>query len=148
MEDVSILHSLLTLRSSSGDHLRPDYRNHRNSSEDHLRSDERSAGPAHTLILISNPALESLLESASSNPPRVGTHSFSGHEPTVSPHPFAWQSNKGILFYCTSPKTLSPRFDSAPVHRGQVLIITPTSLRTVLPDSHHGPLISQGLSLS
>ena len=51
MEDVSILHSreddsLITLRSSSGGHLRPDY---------------RSADPAHTLILISKPALEPLL---------------------------------------------------------------------------------------
>ena len=28
-----------------------------------------------------------------------GTHSFRGQEPTVSP--FAWQSNKAILFYFT-----------------------------------------------
>ena len=31
--------------------------------------------------------------------PQVGTHSFWGHEPAVSP--FAWQSNKAILFYFT-----------------------------------------------
>ena len=35
---------------------------------------------------------------------------------------FAWQSNKAMLFYFT--KTLSPRFNSVPVYRGQVLSIT------------------------
>ena len=80
MENVSILHS----------------------TEDHLRPDWRCAGPAHTLILISNPTLELLTSSW------FETHSFEGQELAVSP--FAWQSNKAILFYFTSHPQKSVQF--------------------------------------
>ena len=58
MEDVNCLmkHSSFQRRSQF-DNLE----NQRSSSGDRLRPDERSVGPAHTLILLSNPALESLL---------------------------------------------------------------------------------------
>ena len=55
---------------------------------------------------------------------QVGTCSFEGHKSTVSPLP-----GKAInLFLSTSPWTLSPRFDLAPVHRGWVFAITHPSL--------------------
>ena len=58
---------------------------------------------------------------SSPNPPRLGgTHRFQRQEPTVSQFP--WLAIK--LFFSTSPKTLSLRFDLTPVHRGQVFGIS------------------------
>ena len=68
LEDVSILHS----------------------REDHLRPDERSAGPAHTLILSLNNCYKT--------PSQIllgWTYSLERHEPAMSP--FIWQSNKATL---------------------------------------------------
>jgi len=39
--------------------------------------------PTHTLILVSNPTLEPLLENSSTNPPRMG-YTFERQEPAVS----------------------------------------------------------------
>ena len=49
--------------------------------------------------LISNPALEPIAIKLLTKASWVGTHSFLGQEPAVSP--FAWQSNKALLFYFT-----------------------------------------------
>ena len=46
--------------------------------------------------------------------PRQGTHSFRGQKPAVPLSP----SKATMLFFSTSPKTLSPRFNPVPVHRG------------------------------
>ena len=70
---------------------------------------------AQHILIPSSSALEPLLE-INHKSPQVRTHSFEGDEPTVSPLP-----GKAIqLFSPTLPKTLSPRFTSAPVHRDQV----------------------------
>ena len=59
--------------------------------------------PCSTLILSETPPLnhcsKTLIKSS-----RVGTHSFSRQKPRVSP--FAWQSNKAILFYFTQNSCL------------------------------------------
>ena len=48
--------------------------------------------------------------------PRVGTHSSEGISLLCPPLP-----GKAIkLFFCTLPKTPSPRFNSVPVYRGQI----------------------------
>ena len=59
----------------------------------------RDCRSCRTLILIGNPIL---VIKSSLNPPGL-EHNFVRHEPPVSP--FAWQSNKAILFYFT--KTVS-----------------------------------------
>ena len=97
MEDVNYL---IPERRSQFDNLKD-----HSLSWDHLRPDVRNTGPAHTLILISNPALEPLLLNFSPNPPQVGTHSFWGHQTIVSP--FAWQINKAILSYFTQNSLIS-----------------------------------------
>ena len=61
-------------------------------------------------------------------PPQVGIHSFEGINPLCPPLP-----GKAIkLFFSTSPKTLSPRFNSVSGSRGrirlQVLIVRESSL--------------------
>ena len=63
--------------------------------------------------LSSNPTLEPISIKLLTKSSWVGTHSFSGQEPTVSP--FAGKAIK--LSFSTSPKTLSLRFDSALVYR-------------------------------
>ena len=54
-------------------------------------------------------AMKPLTESS-----QVGMHSFSGQESTVAP--FAWQSNKAIIFYFTQSSVSKILFTS--VHRG------------------------------
>ena len=63
--------------------------------------------------LSSNPTLEPISIKLLTKSSWVGTHSFSGQEPTVSP--FAGKAIE--LSFSTSPKTLSLRFDSALVYR-------------------------------
>ena len=117
VSDVSILHT-------REDHLRPgtekllkktiwgQLRNHRNPS-DYLRPDW-SAGPVHTwsLILPATPPLNSGYKTA---------HQILHHwDPQFSRQdPFAWQSNKAILFYfiplkkCLWQASLSVHFSNS-----------------------------------
>ena len=86
-----------------------------------------SAGPAHTLILVSNPALEPSLSNSSSIRPRVGAHGFQGRSPCV---PLCLVK----LFFSTSPKTLSLGFNLGPVHRGRAFGINRSKGRISVKD--------------
>ena len=55
----------------------------------------------------------------------LGHTVFEGHKTTVS----HLLSRAIKLFFSTSPRTLSPRFDSAPVNRDQVYSISSTSVQ-------------------
>ena len=70
--------------------------------------------------LSSNPTLEPISIKLLTKSSWVGTHSFSGQEPTVSP--FAGKAIE--LSFSTSPKTLSLRFHSALVYREAELLVT------------------------
>ena len=68
----------------------------------------------HGLILLAAPCLSRCYKT-SHQIPLGGYTQFSRAGATV--FPFAWQSIK--LFFSTSSKTLSPKFDLTMVHRGQ-----------------------------
>ena len=101
------------------DHVRPDKRNQRILSRAHqIMEDQIKEGPAHTLILPIA-LLNHYYKSSSSNPPGLGHTVFQGRSPLCPPFP-----GKAIkLFFPTSPKTLSSRFDLGPVHRGWVFSV-------------------------
>ena len=86
-----------------------------------------SAGPAHSLILVSNPAFEPSLSNSSSICPRVGAHRFQGRSPCV---PLCLLK----LFFSTSPKTLSLGFNLGPVHRGRAFGINRSKGRISVKD--------------
>ena len=70
------------------------------SREDH----ERSAGPAHSLILISRPQPQIIARKLLPQSSQVGTHRFERQEPAV--YPFSWQSNNTVLLYFTQNSEL------------------------------------------
>ena len=72
-------------------------RNQKRSSRDYLQPGERSADSAHTLMLSATLPLNLCYKTPYQIVP-YGAF-FHGHTPSVSP--FAWQSNKAILFYFT-----------------------------------------------
>ena len=69
-------------------------------------------GPAHTLILSATPPLNRCHKTPHQTPLGWDTV-FEGRSPLCPPLPRKARK----LFYSTSPKTLSPRFDSALVYR-------------------------------
>ena len=79
-----------------------------------LNTTEQLNLTVHGLILSTAPRLSRCYKT-SHQIPLGGDTRFSRAGATV--FPFAWQSNK--LFFSTSSKTLSPRFDLTLVHRGQ-----------------------------
>ena len=75
----------------------------------------RQCRPCSTLILSETPPLNHCYKTLIKSSP-VGTHSFSRQEPYV--FPFAWQSNKAILFYFTQ-NSVSEIWFGTSVQRGQ-----------------------------
>ena len=69
--------------------------------------------------------------------PQVGTHSFWGTSPPC-PH---LPDKTMKLFFSTSPKTLSPRFSSAPVCRGRIFSIKNEMVSSYFSDLPTSPLL-------
>ena len=93
--------------------------NHRNSSGDHLRLDKRvharhQPWPLSAILSCPWPTAIKLLTKTS----QVGMHNFEGTSP-LCPSCLV----KQYLFFSSSPKTLSPKFNLALVHRGWVFCI-------------------------
>ena len=76
-------------------------------------------GPVHTLLLSAISPLNSCHKKLLTISSSVGTHSFQGQEPVVTP----LRDEAIKLFLSASPKTLCLRFHSASVHGGQVFDI-------------------------
>jgi len=137
MEDISIFHS-------REDHLRPNERNQRSTSRNHLRIKIKDCRPCTHFILLSNAILRSLLYNSSPNPPWLSHTVFKDRSSLCPSLP-----DKAIkLFFSISPKTLSLRFDLAPVCRGWVFDINTirslllygadTTYYCVMPTRHRG----------
>ena len=91
MDDVNYLRKLSSIQRAGHSLI-----NLKTPQENTWVQSKGCAGPAHTLVLISSPTFKLFLCNSLSDPLWVGINSFGSYNLTVSP--FAWQSNKTILF--------------------------------------------------
>ena len=118
---------------SSGDqnHLRPHQKNQKNSSRRWPETRLEECMPCKYSNFISNPTIVPLLSNSSWNPAGLGPQSSHEQESSVSPPCLAKQL--AILFYFS--KTLSPRFNLAPVNRSRAvsaLVTVNTYMKNVI----------------